>query len=68
MEIPGLDATKTCICGAAVLDGLTLCRKCHSRERWERRQAKRRKADRRRGETRRPPARPGKASFRTVTS
>ncbi|GIH91678.1 hypothetical protein ACFFMN_29500 [Planobispora siamensis] len=52
------DETPTCVCGAALGEGQTLCRKCRARELWLKRQEGKRKASTRRGETRRPAGRP----------
>nr|BFE83805.1 hypothetical protein GCM10020093_064060 [Planobispora longispora] len=56
--ISPLDETPDCICGAALEEGQTLCRKCHARERWLKRRAAKGRTAKRRGETRRPAAVP----------
>jgi hypothetical protein len=57
-EIPPLDETPPCECGARMSQGAKTCRKCASVLRWQRRQAKRRKL-------RRPSTRPAGRPRRT---
>ncbi|WP_219465674.1 hypothetical protein [Nonomuraea rhizosphaerae] len=57
-EIPPLDESPSCECGARLSEGQKLCRKCHAWRRWLRRQALRRRANKRRGQNRRPANRP----------
>ncbi|MFC7384160.1 hypothetical protein [Sphaerisporangium rhizosphaerae] len=54
-EIPPLDETPPCACGARMPEGAGACRKCTAVLRWQRRQAKRRKG---RGGSTRPAGRP----------
>jgi hypothetical protein len=54
-EIPPLDETPPCECGARMPEGANACRKCVAVLRWQRRQAKRRKG---RGGSTRPASRP----------
>ncbi|GAA1506322.1 hypothetical protein GCM10009677_43470 [Sphaerisporangium rubeum] len=54
-EIPPLDETPPCLCGARMPEGAGACRKCTAVLRWQRRQVKRRKG---RGGSTRPAGRP----------
>ncbi|MEV6986824.1 hypothetical protein AB0M95_36975 [Sphaerisporangium sp. NPDC051017] len=54
-EIPPLDETPPCACGARMPKGASTCRKCTAVLRWQRRQARRRKG---RGGSTRPAGRP----------